>query len=277
MNKNIWLAIVIAIVIIISTTIAIWFCQNRQVIQPDTNTSADLIKVEMPISGSTVSSPFEIQGEARGNWYFEADFPIKLYDDQGNLLASSVASAQGDWMTENFVPFKATISYTLLEAADGFLVLEKDNPSGLAENYDELKIPVRLSASADQATVKVFFSNSNLGSDIDCSQVYSVDRQIEQTPAIARAALEELFKGVNDEEYNQGYRSNLNQGIKIQGLVVDNGTARVDFSSELDYNVGGSCMVAAISAQISQTLKQFPTVNEVEISIDGRTEDILQP
>jgi len=35
--------------------------------------------------------------------------------------------------------------------------------------------------------------------------------------------------------------------------------------------------VAAIRAQIRETLKQFPTVDEVIISIDGRTEDILQP
>jgi hypothetical protein len=35
--------------------------------------------------------------------------------------------------------------------------------------------------------------------------------------------------------------------------------------------------VAAISAQIRETLKQFSTVKGVIISIDGRTEDILQP
>jgi len=35
--------------------------------------------------------------------------------------------------------------------------------------------------------------------------------------------------------------------------------------------------VTAIRAQITETLKQFPTVENVVISIDGRTEDILQP
>ncbi|PIP22172.1 MAG: hypothetical protein COX38_02115, partial [Candidatus Nealsonbacteria bacterium CG23_combo_of_CG06-09_8_20_14_all_39_25] len=46
---------------------------------------------------------------------------------------------------------------------------------------------------------------------------------------------------------------------------------------QLEFQVGGSCKVSAIRAQITQTLKQFPTVDEVVISINGRTEDILQP
>jgi len=45
----------------------------------------------------------------------------------------------------------------------------------------------------------------------------------------------------------------------------------------LEFQVGGSCRVAAISAQIMETLKQFPTVKDVIISINSRTEDILQP
>lgn len=65
--------------------------------------------------------------------------------------------------------------------------------------------------------------------------------------------------------------------MKIQKLTIENNVARVDFDKQLEYQVGGSCRVAAIRAQITQTLKQFPTVKEVIISIDGRTEDILQP
>lgn len=51
----------------------------------------------------------------------------------------------------------------------------------------------------------------------------------------------------------------------------------IDFDERLEFQVGGSCRVAAISAQIRETLKQFPQVKEVIISINGRTEDILQP
>ncbi len=51
----------------------------------------------------------------------------------------------------------------------------------------------------------------------------------------------------------------------------------VDFDETLEKAVGGSCRVAAIRSQITKTLLQFPSFKKVIISINGRTEDILQP
>ncbi|MCX6760220.1 MAG: GerMN domain-containing protein, partial [Candidatus Nealsonbacteria bacterium] len=69
----------------------------------------------------------------------------------------------------------------------------------------------------------------------------------------------------------------INTGVKIQKLTIENGIAKVDFDEQLENGVGGSCKVSAIRAQITQTLKQLSTVMSVIISINGRTEDILQP
>lgn len=129
-----------------------------------------------------------------------------------------------------------------------------------------------------QKTVKVFFNNTIFDPDLmDCSKVYSVNRSVGNTSAVARAALEELLKGVSASESTLGYVSNINSGVKIQKLTIQNGLAKVDFSSQLEEQVGGSCRTAAIISQIKSTLKQFSTVQTVVISIDGRTEDILQP
>jgi hypothetical protein len=46
-------------------------------------------------------------------------------------------------MTEDFVPFEATIKFEKPDTETGFLVLERDNPSGLPEYDDELIIAVR--------------------------------------------------------------------------------------------------------------------------------------
>jgi spore germination protein GerM len=126
-------------------------------------------------------------------------------------------------------------------------------------------------------TVKVFFNNSNLDPEFSCNKVFPVERQILKTEAVARAALEELLKGPTESEKQEGFLTSINPGVKIQILSIENGIARVDFDKQLEFQVGGSCRVAAISAQIRQTLKQFSTVQEVIVSIDGRTEDILQP
>jgi hypothetical protein len=87
----------------------------------------------------------EISGTARDTWYFEASFPIHLEDAAGNRLATSIAEAQSDWMTENFVPFRSTMSFTATSSGPFTLVLEKSNASGLPEHSDELRIPVIVS------------------------------------------------------------------------------------------------------------------------------------
>ena len=97
------------------------------------------------------------------------------------------------------------------------------------------------------------------------------------TEDMAKAALEELLWGITQTEKNQGWFTNINSGVKIQNLIIADGIAKVDFSEELQKGVAGFCRVTAIRAQITQTLKQFSTVKDVIISINGKTEDILQP
>jgi len=105
----------------------------------------DLIRITQPRPNDTVSSPLDIKGEARGYWFFEASFPVKLYDGNNNLLVAIPAQAKSDWMTENFVPFEAIIEFQKPTTQNGTLVLEKDNPSDLPQNADQLIIPVYFS------------------------------------------------------------------------------------------------------------------------------------
>ncbi len=280
-----------------------WLCQNGQWVKHGNPASPmplescpgsqvfttikgnnDIIKITKPLSQAIVSSPLEIEGEARGTWYFEASFPIKLLDDKGQEITRGIAQAQSDpatgevnWMTENFVPFKAEIGFSVAADTDAILVFMKDNPSGLPENADQLIIPIHLLKS-DKMTVKVFFNNENLDPEFSCNKVFPVERIITKTQAPARAALELLLKGkLTDKEISDGFGTNINSGVKIQKLTIENSVAYADFDEQLEFQVGGSCRVSAIRSQIIQTLKQFSTVKDVVISINGRTEDILQP
>ena len=103
----------------------------------------DKISVTYPLTDNLVKSPLKVQGEARGSWYFEASFPVRLYDADGKELAVAVAQAKGEWMTEEFVPFEAVLTFTTPVTPTGKLVLQKDNPSGLPEHDDSVSIPVR--------------------------------------------------------------------------------------------------------------------------------------
>ena len=104
---------------------------------------ANMIKVNNPKPDSLVRSPLVVDGQARGLWFFEASFPIQLLDENGEQIAIAVAETPGDWMTNNFISFKATLKFSMPKTERGMLVLKKDNPSGLPEHDDELRIPVR--------------------------------------------------------------------------------------------------------------------------------------
>lgn len=103
---------------------------------------SDLIIVEKPRADEAVVSPLLINGRARGFWYFEASFPIRIFDDNGIELGLAVAQAGGEWMTEDFVPFAAILEFKKPSTERGVLVLQKDNPSGLPEHDDELRISI---------------------------------------------------------------------------------------------------------------------------------------
>ena len=102
-----------------------------------------LIRLSQPRPNDVIASPLTLTGEARGNWFFEASFPVRLLDGNGRELAAAPAQAQREWMSAEFVPFHAELAFTAPATAGGTLVLEKDNPSGLPEHADELRIPVR--------------------------------------------------------------------------------------------------------------------------------------
>lgn len=107
------------------------------------NSSADLIRVDNPHAGGVTGKEFVVTGQARGNWYFEANFPIEVVDMNGNLLAGSYATAEGDWMTTAFVPFKSEmIDLPSAYIGPAWLVLKKSNASGLPENDASIWIPI---------------------------------------------------------------------------------------------------------------------------------------
>ena len=103
----------------------------------------NLIKITSPQVGDLVSSPVSVGGEARGNWYFEASFPVQVLDEDGTMLGQEPAQAQGEWMTTDFVPFEAKIEFSKPKGSIGTIVFKKDNPSGLPQNDTSVSVPVK--------------------------------------------------------------------------------------------------------------------------------------
>ena len=102
------------------------------------------ITVETPAEAEQVSTPLTVTGEARGTWFFEGDFPIHLLTEEGDILESHFATAQDEWMTEDFVPFEGEIAFTVEEETSAVLRLERDNPAEKEELDMHLDIPLTL-------------------------------------------------------------------------------------------------------------------------------------
>ena len=110
-----------------------------------TTDKGETVRLVAPLAGDEVSSPLSITGAVRGSWSFEASFPIVIHDSAGNEVATGHGELQGDWMTEDFVPFEASLDFIIdknVYSNKGTIILHKDNPSGLPENDDILEIPV---------------------------------------------------------------------------------------------------------------------------------------
>ena len=149
-----------------------WSGQNGGDIsdQPQANVTDEsvwgLIEVASPTPGDTITSPLIITGQARGNWFWEATFPIVLTNWDGLIIAQWYAEAQLDpndpestWMTTEFVPFRAELEFeNPSQEADpegeqvpdgvnfsknGYLILQKSNASGLPEHDAAMEIPIR--------------------------------------------------------------------------------------------------------------------------------------
>lgn len=159
MKKSFWLLVGLFVLILIAGALVVFLPSNKAMAPTQSNQNAtttpvaqkpgipDLIEVDAPAMNATVSSPLTITGKARGNWYFEASAPVMLTDWDGKVIAQGHIEAQGDWMTTDFVPFTATLTFTTPTAGDpavnrGTLILKNDNPSGDPAKDKAVEIPV---------------------------------------------------------------------------------------------------------------------------------------
>jgi len=111
--------------------------ENEQIV-----VSNDKIEILSPIPLEMIASPVAVSGMARGYWYFEATFPITIEDSDGNELGQGYATADGEWMTEDFVPFTGSVEFDPGSATEGVIIFHRANPSGLPENDNSISIPI---------------------------------------------------------------------------------------------------------------------------------------
>lgn len=233
------------------------------------------IMVYLPPQRAVISSPFSVSGIAR---VFENNVSLKVLNTKGQSIWTGFVAANapdvGTWGG-----FSTTIDLAGAEVAVGerleLQVYQSSAKDG--SEIDKVKVPLQLQAIQPTKVVEVYFGSMASAGEDECLKAMPLERHVPETNALARAAVAELLKGPTLQERQAGYFTSLPPDVTINRLAITDGVTEVDFSDTLERGVGGSCRVTAIRNQIIKTLKQFASVKDVVISINGRTEDILQP
>jgi spore germination protein GerM len=114
----------------------------------------------------------------------------------------------------------------------------------------------------DTMKVKVFFHNEKFNPNSeDCNKVFPTTRTIRRTKVVARAALDELFKGVTPEEEKNEFSSFPAEDTKdiVKSLNIRNGVAFLNFKKIVFEKLGNttSSCGGGFYSSIEATLMQF--------------------
>jgi len=103
------------------------------------------------------------------------------------------------------------------------------------------------------------------------------ERTVPYTQAVARAALEELFKGPSP---GSGLKAIFPDTVKVLDVSVSDGICTVNVSKEIITDRAasggaGAAVEALALASIANTLTEFPTVNKVKLLVEGKQSGVV--
>ncbi len=220
-----------------------------------------------------LGNPFVVLGRARA---FENQIAWRVRDAHGVILASGSALTNAP-EAGHYGRYRVRAFFDRVpETPSGRVEVYTLSPANGTEQ-DLVFVPVRFDQKV--VPVKAFFSNiKNDPQTLHCEKVFAATRRVPLTENVAEAAIIELLKGPSAQEQTLGYRTSIFPGTVLRSISIKDETASVDFSKEFLYAVAGSCHVQALSAQVEQTLKQFPAVKNVRILVEGQdASDKIQP
>jgi hypothetical protein len=157
---------------------------------------------------------------------------------------------------------------------------ETEEPEPPATSPGETQPPAE-TEPAETFTFEVWFARDagtitgEDGTEISLGPLlFSTSRTEEQTPRVARAALEALLAGPTPEEEAAGVSTAIPEGTRLLDVSIEEGIATVDLSSEYESG-GGSLGMLLRLAQVVYTVTQFPTVEGVLFELDGEPVEVF--
>ncbi len=97
-------------------------------------------------------------------------------------------------------------------------------------------------------------------------------RTIPYTQAVARAAMEELFKGPSE---GSGLKAIFPSTVRVLDISIENGVCTLNVSKEIitdksQQGGAGAAVEGLALASIANTLTEFPTIQKVKLLVEGQ-------
>lgn len=221
--------------------------------------------------GNELENPFIFYGTTTA---FENNINWRLSDENGVTISEGFSYVNSPDIGIPG-PFEVKAFFDLIPATQtGTLEVFEISARDGSEIH---KASAKVSFTDKSQTIRLYFGNISKAPEGDeCEAVYPVERMVVGGDDM-EIAMHELLKGPSLLEENSEYYTSLPNNVPDPKVFYKKDSVHLEFTEALEYQVGGSCRVLAIRKQIEETAKDASGEEEITISIDGRTEDILQP
>lgn len=140
------------IIIILVIALGLWIFKksaDAPVVTPETNPDI-VIHTITPEENEAINFPLVITGETKGTWFFEGSFPVEILNTKQEVIATTFAQGESDWMTTEFVPWTITFAERpeklepVSSSPNAYIKFKNDNPSGDPIRDKSFILPIRL-------------------------------------------------------------------------------------------------------------------------------------
>ena len=134
--------------------------------------------------------------------------------------------------------------------------------------------PIQIDITPGPQMVQMFLvavgDNGQSGEMIGCGDsLIPVQVEIAASQGVLRAALERLL-ALKDQFYGQSglYNALYQSDLQLDGVTLEAGKAVINLTGTL--KLAGECDNPRVAAQLDATARQFPTVTDVSIYLNGK-------
>ncbi len=186
------------------------------------------------------------------------------------LIISQISRKNGVEYSQN--PVIERVKDPVIQADPVEPILELGTPELKAENMPDVKAPSVDTEITGQDKARLFFIKF-----IDEQKIVtkSVLRDVSSSKTPLTMAIQSLLDGPRAGELSNDMFTLIPKDSRLLGARVDNSVAYLDFNEDFRFNTLGIDGYRAQVEQIVYTATELPTVDKVQILIDGQRVDYL--